>query len=81
MYAGEMDLLEETDLGYCQYRCLIHLQCESVNFNHRSNQCILVSMPFDEDELDEDEEDDEWFNYGTPHKGNFWFILKCLIYM
>ena len=49
-YAGEMDYHKHTDLQYCFYRCIVLLQCRSVNCNHETSECVLGSTEFDEDE-------------------------------
>ena len=61
------------DVYACAVECIRHLNCETINHNHKTNQCELVDQKFDETEADTSNPD--WANYGTPDKSKLGVLI------
>ena len=74
--ANVIYMIEDTELKYCAYMCVKHLNCVSINHNYDLKLCELVSEEFDHHEAYEFSQG--WRNYGTPRRSTLiFFSFMC----
>lgn len=64
---------KDHNLQDCIVKCIIHLNCTSINYNSLTSVCELVDRNFDSKIPDLNSTG--WTNYGTPSKGIEFFLI------
>ena len=66
-YPSILMYIEQLTISECADTCRRHLRCATFNYNWNTRACELVDQKFNEIEAGVD--DPNWYNYGTPDKG------------
>lgn len=62
---------EDHTLQHCIVKCIMHLNCVTINYNSLTSICELVDQNFDSNIADLNSTG--WTSYGTPSRGKKYF--------